>query len=135
MCQFIDHQVNLPMNLKKLNLTLELVSQKNPFLKVVIGDVNGRSSKYCAGDKTTQKCLKIENLLSKFALSQVINKPTHIFQNLNACIDLLFTNQQNLTTDSDIHPSHDANYYRQIIFGKFNLKINLSSPYEKQICH
>ena len=98
MCQFIDHQVNLPMNLKKLNLTLELVSQKNPFLKVVIDDVNGRSSKYCTGDKTTQKCLKIENLLSKFALSQVINKPTHISQNFNACIDLLFTNQQNLTT-------------------------------------
>ena len=31
--------------LNKLNLTMESVTQKNPFLSVVIGDFNARSSK------------------------------------------------------------------------------------------
>ena len=40
--------------LKKLNLTMESITQKNPFLTVVIGDFNARSSKWWTDDKTTQ---------------------------------------------------------------------------------
>ena len=72
---------------------MESITQKNPFLTVVIGDFNGRSSKWWTDDKTTQEGHKIENLLSQFSLLQVINKPTHISQNFNSCIDLLFTSQ------------------------------------------
>ena len=43
-------------------------------------------------DKTTQEGLKTENLISQCFHLQVINKPTHISQNFNSCIDLLFTN-------------------------------------------
>ena len=102
------------------------ITQKNPFLAAVIGDFNARSSKWWTDDKTTQEGLKIENLLSQFSLSQVINKPTHISQNFNSCIDLHFTNQQNLITDSEIHPSLDSNCHHQKIYGKF--KDFLSSP-------
>ena len=77
--------------LNKLNLTMESITQKNPFLTVVIGDFNARSSKWWTDDKTTQEGLKIENLLSQFSLSQVINEPTHISQNFSSCIDLLLT--------------------------------------------
>ena len=49
--------------LNKLNLTMESITQKNPFLTVVIGDFNARSSKWWTDDKTTQEGLKIENLL------------------------------------------------------------------------
>ena len=63
--------------LNKLNLTMELITQKNPFLSVVIGDFNARSSKWWTDDKTTQEGLKIENLLSQYSFSQVINEPTH----------------------------------------------------------
>ena len=72
---------------------MESITQKNPFLTVVIGDFNARSSKWWTDDKTTQEGHKIENLLSQFSLLQVINKPTHISQNFNSCIDLLFTSQ------------------------------------------
>ena len=95
--------------LKRLNLTMESITQKNPFLTVVIGDFNTRSSKWWTDDKTTQEGLKIENLLSQFSFSQVINEPTHISQNYNSCIDLRFTNQQNLITDSGIHPALHSN--------------------------
>ena len=83
--------------LNKLNLTMESIIQKNPFLTVVIGDFNVSSSKWWTDDITTLEGLKIENLLSQFSLSKVFNHPIHISQNYNSCIDLLFTNQQQLT--------------------------------------
>ena len=121
--------------LNKLNLTIESITQKNPFLTVAIGDFNAKSSKWWRDDKTTQEGLEIENLLSQFSLSQGINEPTHISQNFNSCIDLLFTNRQNLITDSGIHPSLHSNSHHQIIYGKFNLKIFYPRLYERHIWH
>ena len=80
-------------NLTNLNLNLETITQKNPFVTVAIGDFNARSSKWWVNDKTTQEGLLIEELLAQFGLSQVINKPTRISQHFSSCIDLLFTNQ------------------------------------------
>ena len=57
---------------------MESITQKNPFLTVVIGDFNAKSSKWWIDDKTTEEGLKLENLLSQFSLSQVIIEPTHI---------------------------------------------------------
>ena len=114
---------------------MESITQKNPFLTVVIGDFNAEPSKWWIDDKTTQEGLKIENLLSQFPLSQVINEPTHISQNFNSCIDLLFTNQQDLITGSGIHPSLHSNCHHQIIYRKFNLKIFYPPPHERHIWH
>ena len=109
------------------------VTQKNPFLTVVIGDFNTRSSKWWSDDKTNQEGLKTKNLASQFALSQVIIKPTHISRNFNSCIDLLFSNQQNLITESVVHPSLHSNCHHQIIYGMFNLKIFYALPYKRHI--
>ena len=48
---------------------MESIAQKNPFLTVVIGDLNAKSSKWWIDDKTTQEGLKIENLLYQFSHS------------------------------------------------------------------
>ena len=79
--------------LNKLNLTMESITQNSPFLTDVIGDFNARSSKWWTDNKTTQEGLKIENLLSQFPFSQLINKSTQIYQNCNTWLDLLFPNQ------------------------------------------
>ena len=118
--------------MNKLYLTMESITQKNPFLAVIIGNFNSRLSKRWTDDKTTQKGLKIENLFFRFSLSQVINRPTHICENFNSSIDLLFTNQQNLINDSEVHSSLHSNIHYQIIYGKFNLKI-FSPPRTKDI--
>ena len=94
---------------------MESITQKNPFLTVVISDFNAKSSKCWIDDKTTQEGLKTENLLSQLSLSQLINESTHISQNFNSCIDLLFTNQQNLITDSGIHLSLHSTCHHEII--------------------
>ena len=75
---------------------MESITQKNMFPTVVTGEVNARSSKWWRVDKTTQEGFRIEKLLSQFSLSQVINEPTHISQNFNSCVDLIFINLQNL---------------------------------------
>ena len=48
---------------------------------------------------------------------------------------MLFTNQQNLITDSGIHPSLHSNCHHQIIYEKFNLKFFFPAPYERHIWH
>ena len=77
--------------LNKLSLTMESVTPNNSFLAVSIGDSNARSSKWWTDDKTTQEGFKIENVPSQFFVSQVLNKSTHISQNFNSCINLLFS--------------------------------------------
>ena len=77
----------------------------------------------------------MENMFSQFSLSQVINEPTHISQNFNSCIDLPFTNQQNLITDSGILPSLHSNCHHQTIYGKFKLKIFYPPPNERHLWH
>ena len=52
----------------KLNLAIESITQNNPFLTVVIGNFNARSSKWWTDDKTTQESIKTENLLSQCSL-------------------------------------------------------------------
>ena len=76
--------------LNKLSLTMESVTPNSSFLAVSIGDSNARSSKWWTDDKATQEGFKIENVPSQFFVSQVLNKSTHISQNFNSCINLLF---------------------------------------------
>ena len=123
------------MTLSWIHNPFNITRFSKPFLPVVIGDFNARSSKWWTDDKTTQEVLKIENLLSKFSLSQKINEPTHISKNFNSCINLLSTNQQNLITDSGIHPSLHSNCHDQLIYRKFNLKTFYPPPYERHIRH
>ena len=121
--------------LNNLNLTLESVIQRNPFLTVVIGDFNARPSKYWSHDKTTQEGIRLEKLFLQYALSQVINKPTHFSHNSNSYIDLLFTSQNNLITDSGVHPSLHSTCHHQIIYGKLNFKAFYFPPYERHVWH
>ena len=100
-------------------MTVGSITQKNPFITVFIGDFDAKSLKWCTDDKTAQESLNIENFLSQFSLSQVINKPTHVSQKLN-----FFTN-----------PSFHCDCHYQIICGKFNLKIFYPPPYERHILH
>ena len=46
------------------------------------------------------------------------------------CVDLVFTCQDNLVTNSGVHSSLHSNCHHQIIFSKFNLSISYPPPYE-----
>ena len=104
-------------------MNLDALSTNNPFLTVMIGDFNAKSSNWCLNDITTFEGSQIEFLASQFAMSQVINEPTHILDNSKSCIDLIFTSQPNMIMDSGVHPSLHSNCHHQIIYAKFDLKV------------
>ena len=97
-----------------LNLTLEALTQKNPFLSslgTLMLNLKRRST-----NKTTPEGAKIDNLISQYELTQLLKEPTHISDNYRSCIDLIFTSQPNFVVDFGIHPSLHENYHHQIVF-------------------
>ena len=55
--------------------TLDNLVQNNPFLLVVIGDLNAKSTSWCANDRISIEGNKVEHITSQFGLSQMINEP------------------------------------------------------------
>ena len=90
-------------------MNFDALSTNNPFLTVMIGNFNAKSSNWYLNDITTFEGSQIEFLASQFAMSQVINEPTnsksyyHIIinpvvlsltnDNSKSCIDLIFKSQ------------------------------------------
>ena len=69
--------------------------------------------------------------MTQYGLTQIIRKPTHLLDYSSSCIDLIFTSQDNLETNSGVHSYLHSNIFQSPsnIFFKFNLKIH-SPSYE-----
>ena len=86
------------------------------------------------GGKVILKQVKdLEMIISQtsYGFQQLILKPTHILKNSSSCIDLIFTDQPNLITDSGTHPFLLSNCHHNITFCKINLKITYPPPYRR----
>ena len=118
-----------------LQLSLDKISNQNPFLTVVLGDFYTKSSNWYKHNKTTYKGSKIDAVTSQFGLQQLIKEPTQILENSSSCIDLVFTSHPSLVMESGIHPSLHWGCHHQITYAKFNLQIDYPSPYEREIWH
>ena len=112
-----------------LELNLETLCQNNPFLIVLIGDLNAKSKNWYSHDKTSHEGNEIENVTAQFGLQQIIKEPTRISNTSSACIDLIFTPQPNLIADCGVHSSLCSNCHHQIVFAKFNSHIVYPPPY------
>ena len=116
-------------------MNLDALLANNPFLTVMIGNFNAKSSNWYLNDITSFAGTQIEFLASQFAVSQLIKEPTHILDNSKSCIDLIFTSQPNMIMDSGVHPSLHSNCHHQIIYAKFDLKVFYPPPYERTVWH
>ena len=96
----------------------------NPFLTVVLGDFNAKTSLWYNNDITTYEDSKIGGVTSQSGLEQIIKEPTHIIGDSPSCIDLIFMTKSNLVTESGVHYSLYSNCHHHITFAKFNLKIH-----------
>ena len=119
---------------KNLELTLDRVMQNTPYT-MVLGDFNAKCSNWYRHDKTNFEGMAIDNISSQCGLYQVINEPTHILENSSSCIDLIFTSQPNLITESGVHLSLHSNCHHQVIYAKFNLKVHYPLSYEREVWH
>ena len=53
--------------------------------------------------------------------------------NSSSVIDLIFTYQPNLITESAVNSSLHPNCHYQIIYAKFNLKVHYPLPYAREV--
>ena len=85
---------------------------ESPFCSIVLGDFNAKCNKWYVGDPNDHCGLMLDAVSSSSGFSQLINKPTNLEPNKRAtCIDLIFSSQPNLVSNSGVHPS----LYRVII--------------------
>ena len=117
---------------KNLELNPEFIFIKNPYLAVVIDDFNAKSHNWYKGDKTTASLSKFEIMTCHYGLTQIINEPTHVFEDSSSCINLASTSHPNMVLDNGIHSSLHPNFHHQIVFAKFDLKV---VPCERCVWH
>ena len=105
------------------------INKRKPFLSVITGDFNARSSSWWLKDVNTTEGSKLFSLTSSNGFPQLINEPTHIQTSSSSCIDLIFTDQPNLSVNSGPHTLLHRNCHHQIVHSSFN--ISFPSPYQQ----
>ena len=113
--------------------TILSINNSNPFLTIFLGDFNARNTLWWGGDVINSEGLDLNELTSHYNLHQLINTPTHILPNSESCIDLIFTSQPNLISESGVHASLFPRCHHQIIYAKVNLKVYYPPPYERLV--
>ena len=116
-----------------LESTLQAITLRKPFLTMVLGDFNAKNKLWFDQDNTSYEGSILNDLMAQYGLTQTIHEPTHILESSVSCIDLIFTSQENLATNSGVHSSLHPNCHYQIVFSNFNLKIHYPLPCEHLI--
>ena len=71
------------------------------------------------------------SLTSSNGFSQLINESTHIQANSSSCIDLILTDQPNLSMNSGVHSLLHPNWHHHIVHSRFNLKFYYPPSYQR----
>ena len=119
--------------LSNFQMLLNDINNRKPSLSVVTGDFNSRCSSWWSNDINTREGLKLLSLTSSNGFTQLIHESTHIQANSSSCIDLVFTDQPNLSVNSGVHASLHPNCHHQITHSNFNLNIYYPPPYQRLI--
>ena len=82
-----------------LELNLDSIVHRNPYLIVVLGDFNAQTKGWHHLGKTTYEGTRTDAITSKFGLEQLIYEPTHIIGERSSGIDLIFASQPNLVVE------------------------------------
>ena len=107
------------------------INKRKPSLSVVTGDFNARSSYWWYNDINSTEGTNLFSLTSSNGFSQLINEPTHFQNNRSSCIDLILTDQPNLSVNTGVHSSLHPNCHHQIVHSRFNLNVYYPSPYQR----
>ena len=119
--------------MSNLQLLLNDINYQKPSLSVVAGDFNSTCSSWWSNDINTTEGLIFFSLTSSNGFSQLIHDRTHIQANSSSCIDLVFSDQPNLSVNSGVHASLHPNCHHQIVHSSFKLNIYYLPPYQRLI--
>ena len=88
-----------------LEFNLDLALHSNSYLILVVDDFNAKPKNWYKYDKTSIEEKVIGESFSRFDLHQMSNNPTHFLDASSLCIDLTFTSQTNLASETSVsHP-------------------------------
>ena len=118
-----------------LELNLDSIAFKNPYLIVVLGDFNAQTKGWYPFGKTTYEDTRIDRVTFQFGLEQLIHEPTHIIGERSSCIDLIFASQPYLVVESGVQSSLHQNCHHQIVLARFNFKVVFPTPYKREVWH
>ena len=90
------------------------INKRKPSVFVITGYFNSRSFSWWSKDINAIEGLKLFSLTSSNGLSQFINEPNHIQTNSTSCMDLIFTDQKDLSVNSGVYWSLHPHYHHQI---------------------
>ena len=119
--------------LSNFEFLLQDISNRNPYLTLLLGDYNARNTNWWHHDITTTEGVQLETTTTIYGLQQLIDEPTHIRKNSSSCIDLIFANQPNLIVNKGTHPSLHENCQHQITFAKATLRVEYPPPYKRHV--
>ena len=108
------------------------ISNRNPYLTLLLGDYNARNTKWWHHDITTNEGTQLETTTTIYGLQQLIDEPIHIRKN-SSCIDLIFTNQPNLIVNRGTDPSLRESCQHQITFAKAMLRVEYPPSYKRHV--
>ena len=120
--------------MKRLENIYESIRKENPYVSILCGDFNARSSIFWEGDAENNEGRLLNDLLISNSPYQLICEPTHVRDDgFQSCIDLIFTDQPFMFTETGVLPSLDSHSKHNIIHG--SLSINMPRPplYKRKI--
>ena len=96
------------------------------FLPLVLGDFNTKTKAWFDQNNIATERTVMNDLISQHSLTQIIHESTRLLEFSSFCIDLIFTFQDNLVTNSCVDSFLHLNCHHQILFSEYNLKIRYS---------
>ena len=100
------------------------ISKRKTSLSAITVNFDAGSSSWWPKDIDTTQGSKLFSLISSYVFPQIVSEPTHLQTSSSSCIDLIFTDQPNLSVNSGVHASLHSNCHHQIVHSGFNLNIS-----------
>ena len=101
------------------------INDKFPLYSMIAGNVNARCSRWWKNDITNSTRQEIDSLTTSAGYEQIINKPTHVFNNSMSYIDLIFCTNQNLISNYVVDVSIFQKCHHNNIYGKIDIRVAL----------
>ena len=117
----------------KFDLLLNKINEEFPLCSVITGNFNARCSTLWKNDITNLAGEEIDTLTSSAGYAQIIDKPTHILNNLMSCIDLIFCTNKNIISNHGVDVSIFNKCHHNIIFGKIDLRVPLPPIFVREV--
>ena len=118
-----------------LKESIDKISEENPSLVVLTGDFNARSPLFWSEERhENMPGEKLSDFMLLNCLEQLIAEPTHFPRDdIETCIDLIFTDKPASFVDSGVIPSPDPKCKHQIIHGTINFSVPSPPPYKRKV--